>query len=210
MTNDELVATYTNLLIIQYSDPNNQPNAVATIQMLAQEAIANQIVYQVLNGFSPTDSYGQTPAVGVQLDILGQFVGAQRFLNGYSPSIIYFGMQDTTGTYNSQAGGYGDATSSTPPTDYWLTTQGAAGSYTLSDTQMISLIQYLAAVNNAYLSLEVIDNILYQFFGTYVTVTENPMELIYNHASNDPGTLYGIVKFLNALPHPAGVEVSAG
>jgi len=211
MTNAELVQTYVALLIIEYSDPNNTPNAIATITMLANEAIANQIVGQVYSGFSLTGAYGQPVAQGVQLNILGQFVGAMRFLPTYNPSILLFGMQDTTGSYNPDAGGYDDSSSATPPTDYWdSTTQTFGSGYTLSDAQMIQLIQFLAEVNNAYLSLQVIDEILFDYFGPYVTVAEgapNSLVLTYTQSASDPGTLFGIVNYLDAFPHPAGVAV---
>ncbi len=204
-TNDQLVAEYVALLPMQYADPQNTPNAVATINLLATVAIASQIVGQVLNGFA------LATAQGVQLDILGQFVGAKRVLPNYSPTITYFGMQDTTGIYDPSAGGYGSVNSPTPPSDYWLSTSAAEGSYTLSDAEMLALIRYLAAVNNTGMSVADIDNILYDSFADYVQLVDNEdMSVDYVHEAGDPGTLYGIVKFLNALPHPAGVEVAAG
>lgn len=203
MTNPQLVATYVALLIIQYADPNNQPKALATIQMLANEAIASQIVSAVGTGFVLAG------AQGVQLNVLGQFVGAQRNLPGYNPSITFFGQQDTVAGFNASIGGYGDASSGTPPTDYWNSTIGVGGTYVLSDAQMLQLIEFLAAVDNAYLSLQAIDNILFEFFGTFATVAETAaMQLQYTDSVSDPGTLYGIVKYLNAFPHPAGVTVS--
>ncbi len=208
MTDAELAATYTALLPIQWSGADT-PNAQATINNLATTAIASQIVGQVLGGFALTNIYGQTVAVGAQIDILGQFVGATRFLPTYNPTLTFFGMQDATGAYKPAAGGFGDASSGTPPTDYWLSTSAAVGSgYMLSDAQMILLIQYLAAVNHAYFSLSDIDSILYEFFGTHVTVAEGPsMTLTYTQSASDPGTLFGIVNFLAAFPHPAGVHV---
>ncbi len=206
MTNEELAATYVQLLIIQYSDPNNQPNAIATINLLATEAIANQIVLQVLSGFSINDAYGQTPAVGVQLDILGQFVGAERFLDGYSPPINYFSYGDTVGLDNN-AYGFGDIYNNIIPLDYWESTVNTAGTYTLSDGQMSQLIQYLATKNNMYMSLENIDNLLFSLFGTEVTVEETNMELQYSDAGGNGSVMYGVINYLNAFPHPAGVNI---
>ncbi len=206
MTNEELAATYVQLLIIQYSDPNNQPNAIATINLLATEAIANQIVLQVLSGFSINDAYGQTPAVGVQLDILGQFVGAERFLDGYSPPINYFSYGDTVGPDNN-AYGFGDIYNNIIPLDYWESTVNTAGTYTLSDGQMSQLIQYLATKNNMYMSLENIDNLLFSLFGTEVTVEETNMELQYSDAGGNGSVMYGVINYLNAFPHPAGVNI---
>jgi hypothetical protein len=207
MDDADLAETYVNLLPILWSGPDT-PNAQATIDLLATTAIASQIVGQVLSGFALTNIYDQVPAVGAQLNILGQFVGAQRFLPTYDPSITYFGQQDTTGSYDPSAGGFADAASSTPPTDYWISTSASEGSgYTLSDAQMIQLISYLSAVNHANLTLSAIDSIFFQFFGTYVTVTEGNMSLTYTQSASDPGTLFGIVDYLGAFPHPMGCEI---
>lgn len=208
MTNEDLIQTYVDLLIIEYSDPNEQPSAIATIALQASVAIANQIVGQVGSAYSITSLYGQSLAQGVQLNVLGQFVGAERVLPGYNPTIKYFGQQDTTGSYSASIGGYGDVTTGVPPTDYWNSTNQTQGSYTLSDAQMIQLILYLAEVNNAYLSVAAVDEILFEFFGTFVTVAEtSAMVITYTQSVSDPGTLYGIVEYLGAFPHPAGVEV---
>jgi hypothetical protein len=208
MTDEELAATYVNLLPIQWSGPNT-PNAQATIDALATTAIASQLVSQVLDGFALTNIYAQTVAVGAQLDILGQFVGAKRFLPTYAPTLTYFGMQDTTGSYNPSASGFGDASSATAPTDYWLdTSQGFGGGYVLSDAQMIQLILFLAEVNHMDFNVAAIDALLYKFFAQFVTMAESgPMQITYTQSASDPGTLFGIVNYLNLFPHPAGVEV---
>lgn len=207
MTNADLVATYVALLIIEYADPNNQPKALATIGMLANVAIANQIVGQVGSAYSITTLYGQSLAQGVQLDLIAQFVGAPRVLPNFIPSGAFYGFQDTTVPYDPTIGGMGDTTVG-PPSDFFASTDQIVGEYTLSDGQMIQLILFLAAVNNAYLSVADVDEILFDFFGTYVTVTETAvMQITYADDPADPGSLYGIVKYLNAFPHPAGVQV---
>lgn len=207
MTDVELVATYVNLLPIQWSGPAT-PKAQATIGLLAETAIASQIVGQVLDGFALTNIYGQTPAVGAQLDILGQFVGAQRVLPNYAPVGFVFSFLDTTEPYNPGAGGFGDTTLGTPPLDLWLNTTTVVASYTLSDAEMILLIQYLAAVNHAEFTVAAIDDILFEFFGVYVTVEETAsMEITYTQSPSDPGSLFGIIDYLNKFAHPAGVKI---
>jgi hypothetical protein len=207
MTESDLVLTYQALLPIMWSGPNT-PKAQATIGLLAETAIGSQIVGQVFDGFALTSIYSQVPAVGRQLDIIGQFVGAQRFLPTYNLSVVYFGQQDTTGSYDPDSGGFGDASSATPPTDYWLSTTGSiGGGYTLSDAQMIQLIQYLTAINHANFTVSEIDAILFRFFGPYVVASEGPMQITYTQSASDPGALFGIVSYLSAFPRPAGVEV---
>lgn len=206
MTDQEIVATYVALLPIPWSGPAT-PKAPLTIGLLADTYLASQIVSQVLNGFALTSLYGQIPAVGAQLDVLGQFVGAQRILPNYVPEGAFYGFQDTTGAYDPGIGGMGDVTVG-PPADFFASTDQTEGVYTLSDGQMVQLIQYLAAVNHAAYTVAAIDAILFQFFGVYVTVAETaPMQLTYTQDPADPGSLFGIVKYLNAFPHPAGVQI---
>jgi Protein of unknown function (DUF2612) len=61
---------YKNLLIVQY---NNQPKAQATIGMYADEILANGIAFDV------RDAYDIDSAVGVQLDVIGAYVGVDRY-----------------------------------------------------------------------------------------------------------------------------------
>lgn len=208
MTDAELIATYVALLIIQYSDPDQQPKAMATIALQAGVAIAQQIVGAVGSAYSITTLYGQSLAQGVQLNVLAQFVGAQRFLVGYPlSSFTLFGFEDTRVAFDPSVGGFGDTRIGVPD-DHFADTRLISGTYTLTDAEMVELILYLAAKNNAYLSVSVVDDILFEFFSVYVTVEETgDMQITYTEDPADPGTLYGIVQYLGAFPHPAGVEV---
>lgn len=69
MTNDQIAQYYASLLIIQYA---NKPKAVATIKTLVAPVIMDQLPLQV------RDAFDVKTAVGVQLDILGKFVGVSR------------------------------------------------------------------------------------------------------------------------------------
>lgn len=210
MTDGDLIQTYVDLLIIQFSDPSNQPKALATIALQATVAIANQIVGQVAAAYSISTIYGQALAVGDQVDVLAQFVGAQRVLPNYLPPGSFYGFQDTSTTYDPTIGGMGDTTIG-PPLDFWQSTNQVIGEYTLSDGLLIQLILYLAASDNAFLSVSVVDDIFFEFFGTFVTVDESvPMVATYTDGAGDPNAnLFGIIKYLNAFPHPAGVEIVA-
>ncbi len=75
MTNQQLIDYYANLLILQYI---GKAKAYATIQGLVTPVIMDQLPTQVMNGFNLT---GASPAVGVQLDVLGKYAGVSR--NGY-------------------------------------------------------------------------------------------------------------------------------
>jgi hypothetical protein len=72
MTTVELIEYYAKLLILQYLQ---KPKAYATIQTLVAPVLMDQLPVAVQNAFS-VDT-----AVGVQLDLIGKYVGVSR--NGY-------------------------------------------------------------------------------------------------------------------------------
>lgn len=84
MTLTELIAYYANLLILQYSE---KPRAKATIEALANLAVMPQgpsddtLPVAVQNSFN---LLGANIATGVQLDILGKYIGVTR--SGYNVS----------------------------------------------------------------------------------------------------------------------------
>ncbi len=69
MTTQEIVNYYANLLILQYHE---KPKAFATIQTLVRPVIMDQLPVAVQNAFD-VDT-----AVGVQLDVIGKYVGVSR------------------------------------------------------------------------------------------------------------------------------------
>jgi hypothetical protein len=73
MTDAEIKSYYSSLLIMQYSE---QPNAVATVQAFVNMLVANQLPATL------EDAFTIDTAVGVQLDVLGKYVGADRY--GYN------------------------------------------------------------------------------------------------------------------------------
>lgn len=69
MTNDELAEYYSNLLILQYHE---KAKAIATIQAQVTPIIMDQLPIAV------QDAFDIETAIGVQLDVLGDYVGASR------------------------------------------------------------------------------------------------------------------------------------
>jgi hypothetical protein len=199
MTVSQQVMYYSGLLVIQYK---TQPNAVATIQALATQVVADQIYSQVLDGFD------LETAVGAQLDILAQYVGAPREIFGYDPSIPYFALYDYSVTPPSNVG-FASYTDVTDPVDSWLSYTTSETAFVLSDGQLRLLIQYLIALHKSDHTLAGIDLLLQAFFGSYCTLTDNQnMTIQYTHQTSDPNTLFGIVNELNLLPHPAGTAIT--
>lgn len=199
MTNEELVAFYQNLLVIQYK---TLPNALGTIGALATEVIADQIYAQVRDGFDI-----QT-AVGQQLDVIARYVGAPREIFGYDPLIPYFSLYSYTTTPPADVG-FAEYSDVTDPVDFWISYTTSETTFVLTDGQLRLLIQYLIAVHKSGTTLADIDLILQAFFGNYAALTDNEdMTITYTHQTSDPDLLFSIVNQINALPHPAGVGVN--
>lgn len=79
MTNQEIIDYYVNLLIIQYI---GLPKARGTVEAYVSQVVADQIYTQVENAFK-IDT-----ATGVQLDIIGKYVGVVREAQGPNGFII--------------------------------------------------------------------------------------------------------------------------
>lgn len=200
MTDQELVDYYTNLLVIQYK---TLPLAIGTIDALATEVVANQIYSQVLNGFDIET------AIGEQLDILGSYVGANRFLANFSSSAGYMAFPLYADATASTVVGFSLYADTVAPVGYWRLYSTTDTSLTMSDGEMRLLIQYLIALHASDTTIYSIDLLLQEFFGQYATLTDNfDMTITYTHNSTDPSQLFAIAQFIDALPKPAGVGIT--
>lgn len=79
MTTDQIAEYYPNLLILQYL---NKPKAWATVKAQVLPVIMDQLPIAVQDAFSVTG------AVGVQLDVIGKYVGATRYGNTLTGPVV--------------------------------------------------------------------------------------------------------------------------
>lgn len=202
MTTQELIDYYKGLLILQYS---SLPNALGTVELNIAALIQNQIVDQVQNAFDV-----QT-AIGAQLDILGTYVGVTRTAFGLVPA-AYWDLPSYSDTVPGTYKGWASYADTDPPIINWIQYNDLNGArYSLSDTQMRLLIQLKAALDSCPMGLADIDNILYSYFGPYVSLVDNEdMTIIYEHQIADPDVnqLWAVALLENAIPHQAGVGVT--
>lgn len=208
MTTQGLIDYYVKLLISQYV---NLTNAPATISAYVKQAIADQIIDQVNNGFN----FGTIPgiavgsAIGAQLDAVASYRGAMRKVFGLDLTRTYFLMPV-----------YGDAAADTDP-GFALYGETPIGwyfktyedehilIYQLNDDELYRLTQLRAQVQSQLLSVENVDDILFSFFSTNVSVFENPpMKIVYFVLISYADSLFGIAAATNSLPRPAGVEMT--
>jgi len=199
-TVDDLIAYYQNLLIIQYK---TLVKATSTIAALATEVVASMIYTQVQDGFN-LDS-----AIGVQLDTLGAYVGAYRFLANFTFSNNFMAYPLYSNVSASSVVGFSSYSDVTPPIGYWKLYSTTGASLTMSDGELQLLTKYMIAVHASDMTISSIDLILQTYFGTYATLTDNlDMTITYTHNSLDTSQLFSIVEFIGALPKPAGVGVN--
>lgn len=196
--NDELIEYYTNLLILQYRTKTLAPDTISAI-------IRSLMIYDLIR--SVENGYNIETAVGVQLDVLAKYVGAERVATGVDFTRTFFGFVDYAETtpYTGVAGliMYDE---SNPPDAQFLEYDSDQGSlYTLTDTELRILIKLKIAQNNSNHSTGEIDDILNEFFpGQVIFNDEFDMTISYIFDS-DVDRIVEIAVAQNALPKPAAV-----
>ncbi len=198
MTPAELQTYYQQLLIMEYF---GLPKATGTIGAFCSQSIADMIVMQVRAGFS------LATATGMQLDAVGELIGARRQVPGFEPGTAEFAMPPYD---DGAAGSYiGFALyTGLDPSGHWARYTDIETAYVMTDGQFAQFIRFLVAVRASDYSLKALADIFFAFFGLLVVITDNmDMTMTYTHdATNDPGVLFAILDYLDLLPRPAGVE----
>ena len=196
--NSELITDYVNLLILQY---RNKPDASGTISAIVEALMIYDLIRAVENG------YDIDTAIGVQLDVLAKYVGAERVATGVDFSRTFFGFVD-----------YNEATPYTgvvgllpydevnPPDAQFLKYGTDLGSiYTLTDAELRILIKLKIAQNNSNHSTGEIDDILNEFFPGQVLFDDNFNMTIQYIFDTDVERIVDVAIAQNALPKPAAV-----
>lgn len=227
---DDLIEYYVNLLIIQYAS-GNQPKAQATIALLASQLIASGIFFDVMNAYNivptSTDHWdeggswddgqswdgAQDTAVGIQLDVLGKYVGVNRFYTNIN-LINYFALVP----YSEYA-----SLPSSPP-EFGCSTYATFNKFSyngtllyedvitsensLSDTDFLTLIQFMILCNNMNYSAAAIDNALFNIFGTSFRAESNGNMSMTFFVVGAVSTLINTIIFKGLLPAPEAVGIN--
>jgi Protein of unknown function (DUF2612) len=210
-TVDQLIEYYVNLLIIQYSGPG-QPNAQATISLLANIMMATGVFFDVENAYNVIADLGPT-AVGVQLDVIGKYVGVNRYYSAID-LIDYFAMvtysEHSSLPTSPPAFGFGTYATfnnydynGTLTYDEILTSQNQ-----LSDADFLTLILFMILCNNMNYSAYAIDSALWQIFGTKMHAESNGNMAMTFFIEGPITTLINTIIFKGLLPAPMGVQIN--
>lgn len=202
MTLQQIIEYYVNLLIIQY---NNKPNAQATIAALINQLLADNVFFDVVNG------YDIDTAVGAQLDIIGKYVGVDRFYTGQDLSDYFaFIEYDTDPVYGIEGRiGFCDYSDIGLKPGKWLTYDGIISTtFSLPDEDFRTLIKLKILQDNTNSSNAEIDNGLFTLFGTRIIAQDNYDMTMTYYVDTSLKALIDVAYSKQVLPKPMGVEIN--
>lgn len=195
----ELVEYTCNLLIIQY---NNRPKAQATIKAFTDAILANGIIWDVMNG------YNVDTAVGKQLDIIGKYVGIDRFFNVTDP-VDYFALTDYVEVDPDSDQKYGFTTYADFEEDQFNGTMNYNSVLTvenkLNDDDFRILIKLKIVQNHSNHSHKSIDDSIFSFFGgSLIPSSQGDMKMWY-FVTDQLTDRIRAAQIKGVLPRPMGV-----
>lgn len=194
-----IINYYVNLLIIQYHD---KPKARATIALFINLIWANMIIFQIRDGFD------WKTAVGVQLDIIGAWLGINRFFNGQLFDYeVWFSLVDWDSTPDLLQGGFSTF-------DNFETLHGGFLDYeqispsknSLNDEDFRLLIGLKIIKNSINHTAKNIDDAITNYFNGEVYTTWNGDTLIYHYPANLTGVMQ-IAAYKNVLLVPTDMRL---
>jgi hypothetical protein len=196
-----IIKTYVDLLILQYA---NQPKAKATIELIAKELLADGIYWDSL------EAYNIDTAIGKQLDIIGKYIGIDRFYKSAfsSKDLFVFATKNTT-NYNNVVG------FATKNNYDYLKSKSFSKFELIGDLSMLSDDAFRLALyfkrmqNNANASYQSINDNLYKIFGNDIVAQTNRTMDIYYYANKSYTSILAYLVQKKALPKPMGVRMAA-
>lgn len=190
---------YANLLIVQY---NGKPKATATIKMLVRLIWANMILLQI------RDVFDWKTAIGKQLDIIGEWVGINRFYKGQLFDLRpWFAYIDWNSEPDNLQGGFSTF-------ENFETLEGGFLDYEnilptqnrLPDEQFKILIGLKIIKNSISCTCKNIDDAVWDYFEGQVYTTWAAMEVTY-HYPHSLNVIMEVALDKNVLFAPTGVRI---
>lgn len=196
-----IISYYVNLLIIQY---HNKPKAKATIDLLASIMEASGILFDIQNGYS-VDT-----AVGKQLDIVGKYVGVDRFYTEIN-LVDFFAVVEYDEVDPDAEEKYGFCTYATYEDFQFNGTLNyqsfLSTTNQLNDDDYRTIIRLKILINNMNYSHAAINDGIYQIFGNDIIPSSNGDMLMYYLVTGNLTPVISAALAKGLLPHPMGVGV---
>lgn len=192
---DDLIQYYVNRLLWQY----RLPKAQNTIAITAKQLIADGVLFQIQDG------YELNTALGLQLDVLGKYIGLPRGIGDPAP-LPFFGFVDYDGGGNENGlTDYNTAVNNLVVFyEYGYNQQNATD---LSDTAYLFMLMLKIALNTSDNTLYGIQQILSGTLRGAVRVVDN-RNMTLTYYVNDTALPVSITVLRPYLPRPMGVGIS--
>lgn len=195
----ELEDYYANLLIVQY---NGKPKAVTTIKLFVRLLFVNMILLQIREAFD------WKTAIGKQLDIIGEWVGTNRFYDGqlfdFHP---WFALIDWESEPDNLQGGFSTFENFDEVEGGILDYQTILPTQNKMNDQAFRIMIGLKIIKNSIsATCKNIDDAIWDYFDGKVYTIWTPDKLTYYYPSELAEVLQ-VAKAKNVLPCPTGVRI---
>lgn len=202
MTLSDILEYYANLLIIQY---RSKEKAIATVKLVVKSLIADNLAIDTRN------AYDLETAVGVQLDVIGKWVGVDRFYKGYELERPFFAFTtyDEVSINPLKRGlvEYADWPNADGTGEIMNYNKVLSGTKKLNDDDFRFIIKLKIIQNNINHSHESIDESIFKFFGdTIIPDSDGNMSMVY-FVDKDAGLLIQVAVQKDVLPRPLSVKL---
>lgn len=196
-----IIDYYCNLLIIQY---HNKTKARAQIELFIRELLANGIIFDVRDG------YDVDTAVGAQLDIIGLYVGVDRFYQGQVLEDFFsFIDYEEEPAPPSDRIGFADYTDFETKLGRFLTYPFVISSdLVLPDEDYRVLIKLKILQNNINHSHKSIDDAIFKTFGDEVRPDSDGNMTMYYFVPYNMSEIIRVAIQKDLLPRPAAVRLN--
>ena len=197
---EQIIDYYKKLLIIQY---NSKDNARAEVGLHISTLLANDIISSVQNG------YNLETAVGVQLDVLGKYIGVDRFYTTIGELVGDFFSLTSYSTLNTDSDvGMTDYANYSTDLGGFATYKDLSNSQKLNDDDYRIILKMRIVQNNSDHSHKSIDDGLFIFFGEGLVMSTSSNMTIAYFANESVFNLAVIGFAKNVLPRPIGVGIT--
>lgn len=199
---NEIIEAYTNLLEIQY---NGLPKAVETVKLHCKSLLANMLLWQI------RDAFDIETAIGYQLDIIGFWVGVDRYFSGATYEnklwLAYFDWSDATQP-NQYQGCYKDWNNEVADDGAYISYSDVISSTNrLDDESFRTLLKLKIAKNNIINTNKNIDDTIYKIFNNDIYTTWGVQQVTYNYI-NEKYNIIKLAELKNCLLVPTGCKVT--
>jgi len=189
---------YKDLLLYQYI---NLPKARATIGLLVSQAIVDLLPIELSNAFDIET------ATGPQLDILGEYIGFDRYVVG-AVSRDYFTADDYI-TPITDGFGFTDYTKPAQNSNATFYSYNNYNKLTaLDDSEYRLLLKLKIILNTSQMSLYDIVTLIKTYFGDTIVVGDGANMWLYYFVASSISRIATIAYNERLLPKPIGVGIS--